>query len=187
LDNRGAVSHEINKRIMTDNKAYYANSQLLKNALLSRSTKLKLYITLIRPVVTCAAETWTLNISVENALRIFERKLIRKIYRPVCEDGVSRVRSNSEINSLLQGEDTVRHAKSLRLSWLGHMESERTPKCLLNGEFFGVHRRGSPRKRWFQDVKDDLRQMRIGKWKDKAQEQNTWRLIVKEVKAHQGL
>jgi hypothetical protein len=59
------------------------------------------------------------------------------------------VRSNSEINSLLQGEDIVRHAKSFRLSWLSHvehMESERTPKCLLNGELFGVFRRGRPRK-----------------------------------------
>jgi hypothetical protein len=73
---------------MAGNKAYYANSQLLRSALLSRSTKLKLYRTLIRPVVTCAPETWTLNISDENALRIFERKIIRKIYVPVCEDGV---------------------------------------------------------------------------------------------------
>jgi hypothetical protein len=94
---------------------------------------MKLYRTLVRPVVTYAAETWTLNISDENALRIFERKVIRKIYSPVCQDGVWRVRSNSEINSLLRGEDIVRHEKSLRLSWLGHverMESERTPKCL---------------------------------------------------------
>jgi hypothetical protein len=67
------------------------------------------------------------------------------------------------------------------------MDSERTPKCLLNGELFGVRRRGRPRKRWLQDVKDDLRRMRIGKWKEKAQERNTWRLIVKEAKAHQGL
>jgi hypothetical protein len=75
-----------------------------------------------------------LNISDENALRIFERKVIRKIYSPVCEDGVWKVTSNTEINSLLQGRAIVRHAKSLRLSWLGHvecMESERTPKCLL--------------------------------------------------------
>jgi hypothetical protein len=33
----------------------------------------------------------------------------------------------------------------------------------------------------------DLRRIRIGKWKEKAQERNTWRLIVKEAKAHQGL
>jgi hypothetical protein len=109
-------------------------------------------------------ETWTLNISDENALRIFERRVTTKIYGPVCKDGVWRVRSNSEINCLLQGEDIVRHAKSLRKC----LESERNPKCLLNGELFGVHRRGRPRKRWLQDVKDDLRRMRIGKWKERT-------------------
>jgi hypothetical protein len=67
------------------------------------------------------------------------------------------------------------------------MESERTPKCLLNGELFGVRRRGRPRKRWFQEVKDNLSRMRIGKLKEKAQERNTWWSTVKEVKAHQGL
>jgi hypothetical protein len=101
-----------------------------------------LYRTLIRPVVTCAAETWTLNISDENALRIFERKIIRSF----CEDGVRGVRSNSEINSLLQGENihVVRHAESFRLSWLGHVESTEsagTPKCLFKGELFGIRRR----------------------------------------------
>jgi hypothetical protein len=121
---------------------------------------MKLYRTLIRPFVIYAAETWTFNISDENAFRILGRKFIRKMYGPVSEDGVWRVKSNSEINSLLQGEDIVRHAKSLTLSWLGHagrMEGERTQKCLLNSEFFGVRRRGRPRKRWLQDVKDVLR------------------------------
>jgi hypothetical protein len=119
---------------------------------------------------------------------MFERKVIRKICGPVCEDSVWRVRSNSEINSLLQ--EDMRHTESLRLNWLGHverMENERTSKCLLNGELFGVRRRKIPRKRWLQDVKDDLRRRRFGKWKEKAQERNTWRLIVKEGKAYQGL
>ncbi|PSN29951.1 hypothetical protein C0J52_23407, partial [Blattella germanica] len=89
--------------------------------------------TLIRPVITYAAETWTLSHSDENALRIFERKIIRKIYGP----------------------DLVRFVESLRLRWLGHverMETERTPKKLLTGEIIGVRRRGRPRTRWFQDV-----------------------------------
>jgi hypothetical protein len=68
----------------------------------------------------------------------------------------------------------MRHAKSFRLSWLGHvehMESERrTPKCLLNGELFGLWRGRIPGKRWLQNVKDDLKLMRNGKWKEKAQE-----------------
>jgi hypothetical protein len=49
LNNRGTVSEEINKRIMTGSKAYYANNHLLKSTLLSRSTKMKFYRTLIIP------------------------------------------------------------------------------------------------------------------------------------------
>jgi hypothetical protein len=79
LNNRGTVTEEINMRIMTGNKACYANSQLLKSAFLSKSTEIKLYRTLIRLVVTYAMKTWTLNISDENALQILERKVIKKI------------------------------------------------------------------------------------------------------------
>ena len=37
--------------------------------------------TLIRPLVTYGAETWTLTAAEENALRRFERKVLRKIYK----------------------------------------------------------------------------------------------------------
>jgi hypothetical protein len=56
LNKRGTLSEEINKRIMTAN---YANSQLLKSALFSKSTQMKFYRTLMRPVVTYASEIWT--------------------------------------------------------------------------------------------------------------------------------
>ena len=144
LNHNGTVTEEISKRIITANKAYYANIKLLKSSVLSRTTKLKIYRTLIRPVITYAAETWTLSHSDENALRIFERKIIRKIYGPVCENGIWRVRSNLEIDKILKGEDLVRFVKSLRLRWLGHMErteTGRTPKKLLTGEIIGVRRR----------------------------------------------
>ena len=82
-------------------------------------------------MVTYVAETWVLSKEDENTLRIFERKVIRRIYGPVIENNTWRIRSISEINKILRGEDLVRYIKSLRLRWMGHvegMENERIPK-----------------------------------------------------------
>ena len=72
--------------------------------------------------------------------------------------------------------------KSLRLRWLGHlqcMETQRTPKSLL-AEIIDVRRR--PRMRWFQNVKNYLRHMRIEEQKEQAQNQDKWRLIMRRLK-----
>jgi hypothetical protein len=74
----------------------------------------------MRPVVTCGTETWTLTVTEENILRMFERKIIRKIYGAVMENNRWRIRHNEEINTLLKGEDVVRFIKSQRIRWLGH-------------------------------------------------------------------
>jgi hypothetical protein len=57
----------IKERIQTGNKAHYANLQMLKSKIISRRSKLQIYKTLIRPVVTYGAETWTLTAAEENA------------------------------------------------------------------------------------------------------------------------
>jgi len=51
---------------------------MLKSKIISRRSKLQIYKTLIRPVVTYGAETWTLAAAEENVLRRFERKVLRR-------------------------------------------------------------------------------------------------------------
>jgi hypothetical protein len=46
-------------------EAYYANSKLIKFKLLKKNTKMKIYKTMIRPVVMCASDTWTLTVKDE--------------------------------------------------------------------------------------------------------------------------
>ena len=48
-------------------------------------------------------------------------------------------------------------------------------------------RRGRLRKRWLQDVEQDLKKMRIGGWRKMAQQRVEWKEVVKEAKAHEGL
>ena len=56
------------------------------------------------------------------ALRMFERKIERKIYGPVEEGTWLRVRTNKEIKDVLQRTDIVKFIKSLRLRWYGHLK-----------------------------------------------------------------
>jgi hypothetical protein len=111
------VTEEINRRIMAGNRAHFANMKLLKSTLLSRHSLVKLYKTLIRPVVTYGAETWTMLAADENVLCVFEWKVVRTIYSPVREGKRWRIRSNQELEEILGGEDIVKFVKSQR--WHG--------------------------------------------------------------------
>jgi hypothetical protein len=77
---------------------------LLTSKLLNRNIKLRLYLTLIRPVVTYGAETWTATESELQKLLIFERKILRKIYGPVKDQDNWRSRRNSKLDTLIVGE-----------------------------------------------------------------------------------
>lgn len=190
LSHNNKVSDEINSRIMAGNRAYFAQIKLIKSKLLYRQTKIHLYKTLIRPIVTYGSETWTMTDADVNALRVFERKIYRRIYGPIKEGEVWRLRRNDEINGVIGNEDIVRFIKASRLRWIGHverMDQERIQRRIMNSQIMGVRKRGRPRKRWVQDVEEDLRKMGIRRWKIEAQNRDGWRRIAREAKAHIGL
>jgi hypothetical protein len=77
------INTEIAERIAKGDKAYYANAKLIKSKYLKKNTKMKIYKTMTRPVVTYSSETWTLTAKDENNLHIFERQILRKIFGPI--------------------------------------------------------------------------------------------------------
>jgi GTP1/Obg family GTP-binding protein len=93
-----------------------------------------------------------------------ERKIIRRIYGPVMENNVCRIRYIEELNTLLKGEDIVRFIKSQRIKWLRHverMEDNAMPKRMLKGRLYSKRRKGRPRMRWLEDVESDLKKMKV--------------------------
>ena len=101
--------------------------------------------------MTYGCEAWTLTTRVEQHLRIFERKILRKIFGPVQDkNGSWRIGMNHELNELVRNADIVRFIKSRRIAWLGHvmwMDEKRIPKRVLEWKPTGRRIRGRPRKR----------------------------------------
>jgi hypothetical protein len=73
-------------------------------------------------VVTYGSETWCLTANDERSLRTWERKVLRKIYVPVYDNGIWSIRTNKELVALYQELDIVADIKKARLRWLGHVE-----------------------------------------------------------------
>ena len=79
---------------MAGNRTNFAAISLFRNRFVSSATKIILYKTPIRPIVTHGAETWTMTKKEEQALQIFERKIFRRIYVLKYENGEWKSRTN---------------------------------------------------------------------------------------------
>jgi hypothetical protein len=77
-------------------RAYPDNIKLFTSPFLSRNTILKLHKTPIRRILTCGPETWRTTTEEMKALRIFERKIIRKIYKCTRKRRIKQKNKNKQ-------------------------------------------------------------------------------------------
>jgi hypothetical protein len=163
----------------------------MKSRALNRSSKLKIYTTLIRPAVTYGCETWTLTSRNEKQLRISERNILRKLFGPLQDENrIWRIRKNHELNELTGNADIVRYIKSRRMALLGHlmrMDGGRMPRRMLEWKPMGRRIRGRPRKRWIEGVEEDIQTVGIRGWRKLSKERTEWKKITEKAKTHSGL
>ena len=181
---------KIQSRILAGNRTYFAAISLFRSRLLSRATKIILYKTLIRPIVSYGAEAWMLTKKEEQALRIFGRKIFRRIYGTEYENGEWKSRTSRELEEMSKGENIVKWIKGQIISWLGHlegMEEDRMPKKIFTQELEGTRRRGRPRKRWKEEAERDLKVLGMRRWRELVADRKKWEDVVRQAKAHSGL
>jgi hypothetical protein len=88
----------------------------LSSRLISKNLKVKIYKTVILPVVLYGCETWSLTLREEHRLRIFENRVFRRIFGPKREeDRLLRKLHNDELHSLYSSPHIVRVIKSRRM------------------------------------------------------------------------
>ncbi|GFY07404.1 transposon TX1 uncharacterized 149 kDa protein [Trichonephila clavipes] len=127
------------------------NLKQLRSKFISGKTKLRLYKTLILPVLLYASETWTLNLETIRALETFERKALRTIFGPFKDQGCWHTRHNFQLYKLYKEPQVTPVIRSNRLRWLGHIwrspENNRTRAYTVKVPM-GSRTRGRPPTRW---------------------------------------
>jgi len=74
------IQEEIKTRLKLGNAWYYSVQNLLSSSLLSKTLKIKIYRTIILPVVLYRCETWLLTLREERSLQVFENKVLRRVF-----------------------------------------------------------------------------------------------------------
>ncbi|KAJ4429397.1 hypothetical protein ANN_21554 [Periplaneta americana] len=168
------------------NACYYSVEKLLSSSLLSKNVKIRIYKTVILPIVLYGCESWTLTLREEHRLRVFENKVLRKIFGAKRDEvtGEWRKLHNTELHALYSSPDIIRNIKSRPLRWAGHvarMDESRNACRVLVGRPEGKKHLGRPRRRWKDNIKMDLREVGYDDrdWIILAEDRDQWRAYVR--------
>jgi hypothetical protein len=95
----------------------------LSSCLLSRNVKVKIYNTIILPIVSYGWETLSVTLREEHRLRVFENRVVRGIFGPKRDEvtGEWRKLHNMELHNLYSSPDIIRQIKSKQMGWAGHV------------------------------------------------------------------
>jgi len=82
LTNQNSIQEEIKSRLKLGNACCYSVQNLLSSSLLSKNLKIKIYRTVILPVVLYGCETWSPTLREERRLRVGENRVLRRVFGP---------------------------------------------------------------------------------------------------------
>jgi hypothetical protein len=132
----------------------------------------------------CGCETWILKEAIKQKLLVFERKILRGIFGPTRElSGTWRIKTKSELNKLIKNQTIINFIKTQRVSWLGHihpMHSDRMVKKVCEWKPISTGPQGRPKLRWENNIKNDLKEMKLNNWRICIQDRNRWKTIVEK-------
>jgi hypothetical protein len=120
---QNCIQVEISSRLNAGNACYNSIQSLLSSRLLAINVKVKTYKTIILQVVLYGCETWYLTLREEHRLRVFENRVMRRIFGHRRDEvmGERRKLHSGDLHKLYSSPDVVRPIKSRRMRWAGHV------------------------------------------------------------------
>ena len=127
-------------------------------------------------------EIWPLTLREKCRLRVFENRILRRMFGPKRdENGEWRRLHNEKLHSLFRSPNLVRVIKSRRLRWADHVARTKGRRAftILIGTPTGKRPLGRPRRRWENNIRMNLREIWIitRNWVDSTQDRGYWRAL----------
>jgi hypothetical protein len=88
VTNQNLIQKGIKSRLNSGNACYHSVQNLLSPCLLSRNVKIRIYKTIILPVVLFGCETWSLTLRDEHRLTVVENRLLKRIFGPKRNEAI---------------------------------------------------------------------------------------------------
>ena len=147
LAENGDLDAEMTHRIQSGWKNWKRISGILCDRRISLRVKGKVYKTVVRPAMMYGAETWAVKKAHEKKLDMAEMRMLRWRIRN------ERIRGTTKVGEI------SKKVQESRLKWYGHVsrsEDEYVGKRVMGMEVPGKRRRGRPKRRWLDSIRNDL-------------------------------
>jgi hypothetical protein len=184
----GGAGSDMKSRINKARNAFSKLNKVWKSKQFCRKTKVKLYKTLVRPVLLFGCETWRMTQLEERRLDSFQFKCLKRIlgiYWP-------NVISIEELNNRTKVQKISHEVKRRRWSWLGHVlrkKNEHHCMIALTWKPDGRRKVGRPKTTWRRTVEQERNREGWKTWSEvrgKAKDRKGWKQSVEALCARTG-
>ena len=172
----GGSETDVNNRVKVAWAKWREVSGVMCDKKMPIKLKDKIYKTIVKPAMIYGSECWAVKKNDIQKLHTTEMRMLRWARGKTKKDHIK----NEDIWREANVEPMTTFLRKKRLRWYGHVlrkEGEDTTKKMLNMQVQGKRRRGRPKKRWLDNIREDMKEYKMTE--DMAQDRSVWRMKTK--------
>uniref|UniRef100_A0AAV2LFI9 Rho-GAP domain-containing protein n=1 Tax=Knipowitschia caucasica TaxID=637954 RepID=A0AAV2LFI9_KNICA len=179
LDKYGGTDEDVRTRIGKARTAFQQLKNIWGSSTISITTKIRLFNTIVKPILLYGAETWRTTVVTIKRIQVFINSCLRKILKIRWPEKIS----NEELWTKTNQQPVDEAILQRRWRWIGHTlrkSASSITRQSLTWNPQGKRKRGRPRNTWRRDLDADVKQMgkTWGQLERLAQNRDAWRKLV---------
>ena len=172
----GGCEREVKKRVQAGWNGWTRVSGVICDRRLPARVKGKVYSSMVRPAMVYRLETVAVTKKQVEEMEVAEMKMLRFAMGVTRKDKIR----NEHIRSTLKVEQLGMKMREGRLRWYGHVmrrDQEYVGRKMMEMELLGKRRRGRPKRRFLDSVKEDMRE--VGVKETDVEDRKMWRMMIR--------